>query len=332
MKILVTGATGFIGGYVVEKLVNEGHLVKCLIRETSNLERLEKLKNIDFFFGDITQKDTLNGIATDVDIVLHLAATGHVSAISDKALREFTSINEQGTENLIEECLKNKKIKKFIHFSSTAAMGLIEKQGLIDESDEPQPRTPYQISKRKSELKSLSYYYENNFPVVIVRPCMVYGPRGKGEFLKFCRLMRKGIFPRIGFGKILTPMVYVEDLANGAVQAMSGARPGEIYILASEKSFDLNEIRNMIMSTLNEKKPYLFAPKWAALFGAKLIEILSGFLNKEPIVTYKNIKSTIANREFDISKAKSDFSYAPNTSLQIGIRNTIDWYKANNLI
>ena len=123
-----------------------------------------------------------------IDTVYHLAAAGHVAAVSKQAERSFFDLNVQGTKNLIKACGRN-DVRRFFHFSSTAAMGLI-KRPIIDETVECNPQTPYQKSKYQSELIAFETGKEQGIEVIVFRPCMVYGPGGKGEFLMFCRLIK----------------------------------------------------------------------------------------------------------------------------------------------
>lgn len=329
MKILVTGATGFIGSHLVPALVKRGHKVRCLVRKTSNISKLKKLKNVKFFYGDITKPKTIAGIAKEIDIVFHLAATGHVAAISKTAYQSFREINVQGTKNLAREC-QNEKIKKFIHFSSTAAMGTID--GVADEKTECHPVTPYQKSKREAELLLLSLWRENYFPAVILRPCMVYGPGGFGEFYKFVKLMKLGIFPKVGRGENLTPMVYIDDVIQAAIKAMKYGKPGDVYIITSGKSYKMDQIRNEVMKNLGIKRPYLYLPEFLVKVGATAIEKISQLINVTPIVTRQNIVSTIANRCFDIAKAKNELQFTPEMSIETGIKKTIKWYQKEKKI
>ncbi|MCR1919991.1 NAD(P)-dependent oxidoreductase [Frisingicoccus caecimuris] len=332
MNVLVTGATGFVGGHLVPELLKRNFKVICLVR---NMEKGKVLKKkygeINLIQGDVTKPETLKGISENIDYVIHLAAMGHVSAVTEESFKQFVDINEIGTKNLIKEFLSSKQLKKFIHFSSTAAMGPALSP-VLDEQSLPNPKTPYQRSKYRSEQIVIKAFKEHQFPGLIVRPCMIYGPGGYGEFHKFCRLMKKGVFPKVGLGKNLTPLVYVKDVVSATILALGNGHPGESYIIASEQSIPMDELRKDIVNAIGTKSPYFFVPSFLALFGAKVIETLFPILGKEPIVTYANIKSTIVDRTFDINKAKSELEYEPSYSFEEGIEKTIRWYKSQGRI
>ncbi len=330
-NVLVTGATGFVGGHLLPRLLKKGYSLTCLVRSREKAGLLCEEYPVKTIIGDITVPESLKGISKDIDYVVHLAAMGHVSAVTEESYRSFVGINETGTGNLINEFSGSPSLKRFIHFSSTAAMGPIGLPVLCEDSV-PNPLTPYQKSKQRSEQIVLDACKGKNFPGLILRPCMIYGPGGYGEFYKFCRLMKKGVFPKVGLGKNLTPLVYVEDVVSAAASALTCGRPGETYIVASETSIPMDELHRLILSGIGTKAPYIYVPGWMALAGAKVIEWTFPLLGKEPVVTYRNIKSTITDRTFDISKAKRELGYIPRCSFADGVRQTIDWYKSQRKI
>jgi len=327
MKALITGGTGFVGKHLVRELVSQGIDCRLLIRSKSKIEGLKDLDRIEFREADITASDTLEGIAEDIDYVYHLAAEGHVSAISEEAFRRFVEVNVNGTSNLLRECGKN-GVKKFVHFSSTAAMGLIKKRGRLDETDRPQPETFYQKSKLESEMVALGLGKELGVPTVVLRPCMIYGVGGLGEFHKICLLMRRGLFPRVGLGRNLTPLVHVQDVVQGAVKAAEKGRPGEVYLLASEKSIDMSEMRSIIMEAWGTRAVYPYVPVWFMLFAAWCFEMLAKVTGTVPAATRRNIASTVWDREFSIEKARRDLQFDPRVSFRDGISETVEWFKS----
>lgn len=334
MRILVTGSTGFIAGRLIPELLKMHHQVICLVRSQSKADSLMAKysnANIECICGDVTILESLSALPLNVDCVIHMAAMGHVSATSQEAYEQFTSINEGGTKNLVNYYLKSNTLKKFIHFSSTAAMGPASTP-ILDETTLPHPLTPYQKSKLRSEFIPIKAYQENQFPALILRPCMVYGIGGYGEFYKFCKLMKKGVFPRVGHGLNLTPLVHVDDVVQATVLAFEHGVPGETYIVASEKSIAMDELHHLIMSNMGIQAPYIYCPACIALAGAKVLESAFNLIGKEPIVTYRNIKSTITDRTFDISKARTQLGYHACIEFKDGIRETVEWYKNMNAL
>jgi nucleoside-diphosphate-sugar epimerase len=329
MKVLVTGGTGFVGRHLVRALIEKGSFVRMLVRKTSNIEEFKDI-DIELIQGEITNRNSLHGIARDIDIVYHLAAMGHVSAISKTAYQKFFEVNVNGTQNLAEECC-HEQVGKFIHFSSTAAMGLIKKP-LVDETVACQPSTPYQRSKYESEEIVKRYFKERGLAGLILRPCMIYGVGGGGEFLKWGRLIKKGFFPKIGRGRNLTPLVHVKDVVQAAVKAGDKGKPGGTYLITSSQSFELDEIRGLIAKHLGVDKPYMYVSYHVAKIGAYWLEMLAKLFKFTPVVTSRNIESTVTERVFSISKATDELGYVPKVDLEYGIEETITWYKDNGYL
>lgn len=329
MKVLLTGGTGFIGQHLLRALCAAGHSCRVLARPESDLTPLADL-TLEVVRGDVTDPPSLRGIADGMDVVYHLAAAGHVSAQSADAYARFRALNVDGTRHLIAAC-RGSGISRFIHFSSTAAVGTVRRP-IIDETTPCQPRTPYQRSKYESEQVVVAAWQEDRFPAVILRPCMVYGPGGKGEFLKICRLMARGIFPRVGSGANLTPIVHVRDVVQAASKAATRARPGEVYLVASAQSYPAATIRHHVLATLGLRRPYPYVPLWLALAGAHGLETVARWAGRTPPVTRQNIRSTVADRIFDISKAQRELDYQPSVLLEEGIRETVAWFRHEGVL
>lgn len=323
MQILVTGGGGFIGQHLCRALLDGGHFLRVLTRDAGRLGLLAD--RVAVFEGDITEPGSLEGVEDNVDAVVHLAALGHVSAISDEAFRAFVRVNVEGTRNLLQRFVGT-GIRRFVHVSSTAAMGLIRRP-LVSEADAPEPATPYQRSKLDSERAALAFHAEHGLPVCVVRPCMVYGIGGEGEFLKHVRLMKRGIFPRVGFGKNLTPLVHVRDVVQGLLGALERGRSGETYLLCGEDSVELAEMRRLVLRALGVRwRPYPYVPAWAMRLAASAVEAAAARTGTTPVVTRRNIENTIYDRRFDISKARRELGYAPQVSPAEGIAETVDWF------
>jgi nucleoside-diphosphate-sugar epimerase len=321
--VLVTGATGFIGRHLVRRLLADGRTVRCLVRRSSDLAALPA-DRVELHYGDVTDPRTLVGAAKDVSVVYHLAAMGHVSAITESAYRLFHAVNVQGTENLVAECLR-RRVGKFLHVSSTAAMGLIDGE-TADECTPPRPTTPYQRSKLQSEQVVLRQCRERQFPAVLVRPSMVFGPEGENtEFMKIVRLVARGRFPMFGRGTKYTPGVYVGDVVEGIVLAARRGRHGEVYILTAGEPFELDRMLWLIAEDLGVKRPGPRLPVWLMRAGAWGCEAASRLLSIRPPMTRQNVRSILADRRFSIRKAQEELGYEPRTDLASGVRQTLRW-------
>lgn len=329
MKVLVTGATGFIGPYLVKELADQGHFCRCLVRDIGKAKPLLPEINIEFFEADIRDKDRLAGIADGMDGVFHLATMGHAYHYNVPD-QDFFDINVQGTEHIAKQALAS-GVKRFIHCSSVAAMGVCTEIP-ADENTVCRPVHPYGISKLTAEKKILDMVHADHLPASIIRFSMVYGPGDWRDMLKLVRLYKKGLYPKVGNRPKLTPLIHVRDAVAGLILAYEKARTGQVYFLTNETPEKFDDIRQYIARGLDMKRPVLYVPEWMALAGASLIETVYRFAGKVPPVTRNNIQSTLADRVFSMEKTINDLGFATRVPAEQGIIDTVKWYRQQGWI
>ena len=323
VKYLITGATGFIGPHLIKKLIGDNHTCRCLVRNSSNTESLKAL-GVELVEGDITRAETLKGIADDIDTVLHLATLGHMSNFTVTESM-FQAINVDGALNVMLEALRA-GVPKVVHCSTVAAMGICSDVP-ADETSGCNPHHPYGRSKLKAEQSIKKLVAEEGLPAAIVRFSMVYGPGDPRDILKLTRLTKKGLFPKIGNKPKLTPLIHVDDAVKGLLLAAEKGRIGEVYLLTNPESLPFDDIRKILQQALAIKRFPLYVPEWAALTVASLSEKIFPAIGKTPPVSRKNIESTLADRVFSIEKAKKELGFHPQVNPEIGLRETVEWYK-----
>jgi len=338
LKYLITGATGFIGPYLLERLISEGHTCRCLVRPGSEI-KITHHPAVEIVNGDITKPETLTGTGDGVDYLLHLATLGHMSnfTVTEKM---FETINVSGTRNIMAEALRA-GIKKIVHCSSVAAMGICDDLPATEESV-CNPHHAYGRSKLKAEKSVKTLVAEKKLPAAIVRFSMVYGPGDPRDILKLTRMAKRGTFPQIGNKPKLTPLIHAEDAGNkpkltplihaedavsGLLLAADHGRPGEIYLLTNKNSEPFDNIRKIIQEALGTRRPTIHVPEFAALALATLIEKIFTLVGKTPPVARKNIESTLADRVFSIAKAQKELGFEPRIDPAKGLKETVIWYK-----
>ena len=315
MKALVTGATGFIGSHLCEELVKKGYEVTCLYRNASNLKWLESL-NVIIVKGDCTKPESLYEVVGDFDYIFHLA--GLTKSTSPD---EFFRINTIGTENLIRVVAeKNPKLKRFVYMSSLAAAGPGKDMTPIREDCLPSPVSDYGKSKLEGEKAVLKY--RDAFPVTILRPPAVYGPRDKDMLVMF-KMIKNGFF--FDLGKCYYSLLYVEDLVHGIILcAESRASEDGTYFLCDDDFYTGDRIAMEISSALNVKARPLRAPKCLMPFFAFLGERINrqGIINRDRIKDFQH-----AYWICDSRKAREEIGFRPKVGLKEGIKWTADWYR-----
>jgi nucleoside-diphosphate-sugar epimerase len=323
-KFFLTGATGFIGSCVAQQLVECGHQVLTLVRETSNKRLLENL-DIRLKTASLFNEDSYINFVEDIPYFIHLA--GVTKAINPE---DYYKGNVLMTKILIEAILKNAKdIKRFLLVSSQAAVGPSPSQEPVDESFFGKPLTDY--GKSKLECEKLVQSYKNRLPITIVRPPIVYGPRDTDVY-QLLKLIKKGINIKIGKHDQLVNLVYVEDLAKGLIDAtISEKTIGKVYYICEEKPYYWSEVVKLSANIMNSKVWTINLPFFIAKFYTFILEVISKIkkkptiLNPQKLIEIKQPFWVISSKN-----AKLDFAYKTNYPLESGMKKTIDWYIQNN--
>lgn len=317
MKALVTGATGFIGSHLAAKLAENGYKVTCLVRKTSNLKWLEAA-DADIFYGDCEDEASLKGLAEDFSCVFHLA--GLTKARTDK---EFFSANVQGTENILRAVSsRNPGLRRFIHLSSLAAAGPSRDGSPLDETAKPAPVSAYGRSKLEGEAAALRY--KDLFPVTIIRPPAVYGPRDR-DFYLFFKMVKRGFYPY--WGKCYYSMLYVDDLVRGLMMAAQTKGTGSgIYFLADSRVYSNEDIVKEIMNTLGVKKALKIPIPKPAM---RLITEIGSWLGSGTSIINRDKLNELKHPHWicDAGKAEKELGFISQVRLKEGIKWTGDWYR-----
>lgn len=318
-KILVTGASGFIGGHLVEFLIRNGYRVRSLVRQTSDLTHLRSL-SVECCFGDVCQKKSLIKTIKDVDYIIHLAGL-----IKAKNNNDYYLVNTQGTKNILEVTLENNpNLKKFIFISSQAVAGPNKDSKPLKEINQPNPISHY--GKSKLEAEKIVKKFSQKFPTVILRPSLVYGPRDK-ETLIYFRLFKFGLKANLDR---LFSACYIEDFLEACLLALEKDVPsGSIYFISDDSFYSIKEINSYLKSFL---KPKIVFPIPFISITLYFLAVLLKIFSKEPsIVNIDRLKEILVKSwTCDISKAKKELGYQPKIFLREGLAKTISWYKKHN--
>ncbi len=323
MTILVTGGTGFIGSHVVEVLLKNNYNVRCLVRQSSNLQWLEPLP-VDLVYGNFNDVDSLEKAVTGVDIIIHIAGV-----VAAKDREGFYRGNLTATKNLLEAVVKyNSALQRFLHVSSATAIGPGRNQNPVDETTPPNPITTYGESKLAAEKEVLTY--AETVPVTIVRPPAVYGPRDTAT-LSFFQSVNRGLVPLVGFSPKKVSLVHAYDLARGIVDAaLSENTKGKIYFVGSEDVYNWQQIGDVTANVVGRKTIKIRIPEFLVMCIAGISGFFSKFKKKPSVLNYEKGKDMVAdNWTCSVDGAKRDFGYKQEVSLEEGIKNTLDWYREN---
>lgn len=321
MKSLVTGSNGFIGSHLVEQLIKLGHQVICFVRKTSNLRWIQNLP-VQFAYGDITDIDSLVSSAKDVDYVFHVGGTVRASTADG-----FYRANYRGTVNLLKVCRQeNPNLKKFVFVSSQAAVGPSHNRTPLKETDPPHPISIYGKSKLKAEQAVLNY--QQYFPITIIRPSSVYGPRDD-DILEIFKYVKFGIKPLLGMKDKFMSLIHVDDLIDGIILSCTNENStGQIYFLANDEIYSILEIETEIERAMNKKAITIRIPEIIIDIYANVNELIAK-LTKQAAIVNKD-KALEMKQPFWIvncTKARAELGFSTKISLTDGIQQTLEWYR-----
>lgn len=329
--VLVTGANGFTGSYVCKHLVQRGDRVRALVRKTSNLNLLkEKDIDVEYVHGDLADAAlgaNWGAALKGVETIYHLAAVYRTEGVPR---HYFWDVHVEATRQLLEAA-RRANVSRFVHCSTVGVQGEIKNPPATEEAPYA-PGDVYQESKVDGEKLARRFFQEHNFPGVVVRPVGIYGP-GDTRFLKLFKFVYNGKFRMLGSGKVLYHMTHVDDLARGILLAGEKKEAlGEVFTIGGEGYLTLAELVERVAHALNVPVPRKSFPVWPVWFAGLLCEMLCRPLGIEPPLYRRRVEFFIKDRAFDISKAKRLLGYQPQVDLDAGLRQTGEWYRAQNLL
>ncbi|MFX1565045.1 MAG: NAD-dependent epimerase/dehydratase family protein [Promethearchaeota archaeon] len=321
MRILVTGATGFIGRKLVSKLIEDQHDVSALVRKTSNVTDLPK--TLELIDGDMLDTNSLEKAVQDVDVVIHLAAYFDFYPKDKKLLYR---VNVEGTQNLVNACIQA-SVSRLIYISTTEVIGPVENPP-GDESSPLRPQFDYSKSKVEAEEIVRASSLDTALNHVILRPTGVIGEGELYTVFETIQAVNEGQIPMTpGDGEKTLMYTYVEDVISGIIAAIESAEAkNETIILCPDEGMTYNELFEFLGTELGVAPPKRKVPTALAKLG---IGILSPFKNRQRTTFLwhmKTVQSMDENRLFSNAKARKLLRWSPKTSMQEALRELIAWY------
>jgi 2-alkyl-3-oxoalkanoate reductase len=322
MRVLVTGASGFLGGHVAELLSRRGDTVRALVRRTSDRKHLESLANIEFFDGTVEQVERVEGAVEGVDAVVHLAGL-----IKARNTDEFFAVNVGGTSNLVEAA-RRRDLRRFVFVSSLTACGP-SSDGRPVPADQESPIDAYGRSKLAAEKVVLSA--KDDMPVVILRPGAIYGPRD-GEIVEAFRAIQRGLLPLVAGGAAKGVWVYATDCAEACVRAIDADVPsGRTYFVddgcgpipAKQMLADAERAlgkKALVRTSL--PVPFLMAV-------ARGVEAFGRATNRPVMLTREKANMLLQDWVCSSEDTRRELAWEPKVPWSEGVGRAVRWYREN---
>ncbi len=323
MRVLLTGASGFLGSHIAEQLDQQGADVRALVRSTSDTRFLERLGHVTLLTGSMSDRDSLIAATEGVDGIIH--AAGLVKA---RGPAEFYRTNEQGTVNLLDAAKRNAPaIQRFVLVSSLAVMGPSTDGRPIRAEASPNPVTHYGRSKAAAEHAAREQ--ARSLPITIIRPPMIYGPRDR-EILPFFKSVQLGVLPLTGSPNSLLSAIFATDCAAACIRALDANVPsGSAFFVEDGHLETLEGLIGHIESAL-DKRAWLRVPVPRFLmYGAALgSELYGRAMGRAVMLTRDKLNELLAPHWVcDSAEAQVSLGWKPHVSFEEGTRITGAWYR-----
>ncbi len=328
MRVLVTGASGFVGGHLAKRLIARGHEVVALARPTSNVRALEAL-GVALATGDLATGEGLEAAVAEVDVVHHVAGV-------TKAWRyeEYLQGNAEATRLLCEAIARRARPPRLVYCSSLAAAGPAEVGRPRTESDEATPVSMYGRSKLAGE-QAVRRFAER-IPAVIVRPPFVYGPGDTVNLPPLMAMGRTGVYLKAGFGPKHYSFIHVHDLTEALVAAGEKGRtlsPSDssagVYFVADPQPYSWEDFCAALSKAMGRRRAVVLpVPEvlgLAAGIGAELGGRLKG---AAPIMSRDKAREMRCEAwTCAADRAREEIDFVPQHPLDDGLKQTIEWYR-----
>jgi nucleoside-diphosphate-sugar epimerase len=322
-RVLITGATGFVGTNLVQILTQRGITCRCLVRSKRRLDFLRPY-HPEFVFGDVTQPETLRPAVESMDAVVHCA--GLTKA---RSLEEYYQVNRDGTRHILEACAKAPSGPcQMVHISSLAALGPSLDGKPVIETTISHPVSHYGISKLAGHQVAESYM--NKLPVTIIIPPAIYGPLDR-DFLVYFQFIKYGFMPLIGRKTRYLSILYVKDLANAIADCLENKKAvGQSFLVDDGRVQTWESVAAAIGTVLGKNPRRLLVPESVARGIAGLAGGAAKLSGMAPLLNTQKMKE-LCQPSWACSSARIQtiLGWKSAFSLGAGMEETGKWYTDN---
>jgi nucleoside-diphosphate-sugar epimerase len=329
MLCFVTGATGFIGGRLVETLLEEGHKVRVLARRPAD-SPLQAQAGVELVRGDLADPAGLEDAVAGAERVFHCAGLVGDWLRDDEARR----VNVEGTRALLAAC-SAAGVERVVHLSSLSVYGIGQHRGTDESASLRYSGDAYIDSKIDAERMVQFAGERDGLPVVIVRPGFVYGPGDRRFLPKLLDALRRRQFAYVGDGSKLLNLSYVDDVARAMLLAAGEpAAAGRAYNLTDGTETSLRAFVESLCGELRIPAPTKSIPPPVAFGVAQLVERLARArrATEAPRLTVGRMRFLYYNQHYSGERAERELGYRPRYTYREGVPPTLAWYREQGLL
>jgi len=325
-RILVTGATGFIGTHLINKLLEKGADISIFVRDRKKIDQGWS-KNIKAYEGDITDEKSISLIKDNIEVVFHLAAVNiHKIAKTEEEEKHVYRVNVDGTKNILQKFTST--LKHFIFFSSISIYDGIDNTGTLDENSKVKPNNIYGETKYIAEQAVKEHGRKHGFITTSLRLPFVYGPGNKGNILKMIEAIDKRKFILVGRANNKRSAVYVDNVVDSALLIVGKEiANGKNYIITDGVDYTVKELYRAIAESLGRKTIPFYMPIWLAKIFAKIGDNIDRIGVGSFLFSSEVLIKLTASRCFSSKKIQEEIKFIPKYNFYNTISQTISWYK-----
>jgi nucleoside-diphosphate-sugar epimerase len=318
-RAFITGATGCIGGALVERLSHAGYRIVALVRDRSRASYLNEFGGVELVVGDLGARDCIANAMRSCEVVFHAAAKVHAPPDADE--REFTRVNVEGTRNVVEAAIEN-RVKSLVFFSTVAVYP--ESDETLDEDSATGPATAYGASKLAAEKVVLERAAASPVKATVLRLPVVYGPRDRGNVARLIDAIRRGRYFIVGDGANLKSLVAVENVVEAAMLVAGAERArGEIYIVCDQRAYTQREIAETIAEALGQNRRFIQLPHGIAMTAGLIADWAGKLTGANLPISADRIHKLSNHTRYSSAKIERELEFEPHVTLREGLTEII---------
>lgn len=327
MRVLITGATGLLGGHLIKELQQRGEHIRALVLPVENADKLTA-QGVEVVRGDITDAGTLEPAVQDVELVFHLAAMMGVT----RPIEDYRLVNVTGSENLYKAAQKA-GVRRYVHTSSHCVYGL-NMGRFLTEKDPLRPDShPYSVTKAEGDRLMRRLMLDSKVETVILRPGSFFGPGDRLNFGRMAQRMKDGKGVILGKGDNHLPFCYITDVVQGfLLAAYHDNAPGNVYNITNDQPLTQQEMFNEVADAVGGVRPTRHLPYLPVYYGSIVAEkVVAPITHREPLATTHGALMFGGDNKHSVEKARRELGFEPEVDLRTGIRLAAAWFNEGGM-